>query len=146
MEIVIKWFDRFFSLVVFLVILMLAVYTAMVLWIGSHELFEHVLGGAGMVERQRRILHAVAHTIVILKAYRILVSYLRSYHVTVKYMLEIAFVACVVELFFAYDLHDLETKIIFAVFGLVGLALYLYFYEGPSSTRTAAAPSEVLEH
>ena len=52
-------------------------------------------------------------------------------------MLEIAFVACVVELFFAYDLQDFETKIVFAVFGLVGVALYLYFYEGRGSDRPA---------
>lgn len=145
METIIRWLDRFFSLVVLFVILMLAVYTAIVLWLGSQEIFGALLGGAGMLERHQRALHAVAHTIVILKAYRILVSYLRTNHVTVKYMLEIAFTASVVELFFAYDLHDLETKIIFAVFGLVGLALYLYFYVGPNSSRPAAAPSEVLE-
>ena len=86
---------------------------------------------------QLRILHAVARTIVVLKAYRILVAYLRSHHITVKYILEIAIIASVVELIFAYDLHTFETKIIFAVFGLVGLALYLYFYEGRNSERRA---------
>ncbi len=69
---------------------------------------------------------------------------LRTHHVTVKYMLKIAFVACVVELFFAYDLHDNQTKMIFAVFGLVGVALYLYFYEGRRSDRPTD-PSESLK-
>jgi len=59
-------------------------------------------------------------------------------------MLEIAFIASVVELFFAYDLHGGQTQIIFAVFGLVGLALYLYFYEGRRSDRPAD-PSESLK-
>ncbi len=136
-EAAITWLDRFFSLVVFIVILLLASYTAIVLWIGSQEIFIHLFSGIGGEERQLRILHAVARTIVVLKAYRILVSYLRSHHVSVKYMLEIAFITCVVELFFAYDLHDFETKIVFAVFGLVGLALYLYFYEGRNSDRPA---------
>ena len=134
-EAAITWTDRFFSLVVFLMILLLASYTAIVLWIGSQEIFIHLFSGIGAEERQLRILHAVARTIVVLKAYRILVSYLRSHHVTVKYILEIAIIASVVELFFAYDLHDFETKIVFAVFGLVGLALYLYFYEGRGSDR-----------
>ncbi len=133
----ITWLDRFFSLVVFLVILILASYTAIVLWIGSQEIFIQLFSGIDGEERQLRIMHAVARTIIVLKAYRILVSYLRTHHVTVKYMLEIAFVACVVELFFAYDLHDIETKIVFAVFGLVGVALYLYFYEGRRSDRPA---------
>ncbi len=136
-EAALTWTDRFFSLVVFIVILILASYTAIVLWIGSQEIFIHLFSGIGAEERQLRILHAVARTIVVLKAYRILVSYLRSHHVTVKYILEIAIIASVVELFFAYDLHDFETKIVFAVFGLVGLALYLYFYEGRGSDRTA---------
>ncbi len=136
-EAAITWLDRFFSLVVFIVILLLAAYTGIVLWIGSQEIFIHLFSGIGEEERQLRILHAVARTILVLKAYRILVSYLRTHHVTVKYMLEIAFVACVVELFFAYDLHDFETKIVFAVFGLVGVALYLYFYEGRGSDRPA---------
>ena len=136
-ETVITWLDRFFSLVVFLVILILATYSAVVLWMGSQEIFIQLFSGISGEERQLRIMHAVARTIIVLKAYRILVSYLRTHHVTVKYMLEIAFVACVVELFFAYDLHDFETKIIFAVIGLVGVALYLYFYEGRGSDRPA---------
>ncbi len=136
-ETVITWLDRFFSLVVFLVILILASYTAIVVWIGSQEIFISLFSDIDGEQRQLRIMHAVARTILLLKAYRILVSYLRTHHVTVKYMLEIAFVACVVELFFAYDLHDFETKIVFAVFGLVGVALYLYFYEGRGSDRPA---------
>ncbi len=136
-EAAIVWLDRFFSLVVFIVILLLASYTALVLWIGSQEIFIHLFSGIGEEERQLRILHAVARTILVLKAYRILVSYLRSHHVTVKYILEIAIIASVVELFFAYDLHDYQTKVIFAAFGLIGLALYLYFYEGRRSDRPA---------
>ena len=143
-EAAITWLDRFFTLVVFFVILLLASYTAIVLWIGSQEIFINLFSGIGGEERQLRILHAVARTIVVLKAYRILVSYLRSHHVTVKYMLEIAIIASIVELLFAYDLHDFETKIIFAVFGLVGLALYLYFYEGRGSDRRAD-PSQSLK-
>ena len=143
-EAAITWLDRFFSLVVFIVILLLAAYTGIVLWMGSQEIFIHLVSGVGEEERQLRILHAVARTILVLKAYRILVSYLRSHHVTVKYILEIAIIASVVELFFAYDLHDFETKIIFAVFGLVGLALYLYFYEGRRSDRPTD-PSESLK-
>ncbi len=37
-EAVITWLDRFFSLVVFLVILLLATYSAIVLWMGSQEM------------------------------------------------------------------------------------------------------------
>ncbi len=143
-EAVITWLDRFFSLVVLLVILLLATYSAIVLWLASHEIFALLFSGVGGEERQLRMMHAVARTILVLKAYRILVSYLRTHHVTIRYMLEIAFIASVVELFFAYDLHDFETKIIFAVFGLVGLALYLYFYEGRGSDRPAD-PSESLK-
>jgi uncharacterized membrane protein YfcA len=143
-EAVITWLDRFFSLIVLLVILLLATYSAIVLWMGSQEMFVLLFSGLGGEERQLRMMHAVARTILVLKAYRILVSYLRTHHVTVKYMLEIAFVACVVELFFAYDLHDIETKIVFAVFGLVGVALYLYFYEGRRSDRQTD-PSESLK-
>jgi len=59
-EAAITWLDRFFSLVVFIVILLLAAYTGIVLWMGSQEIFIHLFSGIGEEERQLRILHAVA--------------------------------------------------------------------------------------
>lgn len=96
---------------------------------------EHVQAGLYfdqefMDEHSRRALHSIAEVIILIKAYRILVSYLKTHHVSIEYIVEISIVASAIELLFAADMHHLGTNIIFAAFGLSNLILYLYFF-GP---------------
>jgi len=68
--------------------------------------------------------------LILIKAYRILVSYLKTHHISVEYIVEISIIASAIELLFAADTHNVYTQAIFAVFGLSNLIIYLYFF-GP---------------
>lgn len=73
----------------------------------------------------RNVLHSVALVLVTIKAFRILVSYLRTYHVSIKYIMEIAIIASTVELIFASETLNWWQALLFAVFGLGNLTLFL---------------------
>ena len=114
---------------------MLAAY--MVVRIGTQAImfFQHVILGQYlnmefMDEHSKRTLHAIAEVLILIKAYRILVSYLRTHHISVEYIVEISIIASAIELLFAADTHSVFTQAIFAVFGLSNLVIYLYFF-GP---------------
>ena len=129
------FFDKVFSFFVLVTICMLAAY--MTVRIGTQALmfFDHLIMGQYMDmdfmdEHSKRALHAIAEVLILIKAYRILMSYLRTHHISVEYIVEISIIASAIELLFATDTHSVFTQAIFAVFGLSNLIIYLYFF-GP---------------
>jgi len=127
--------DKLFSLFVLATIVLLAGY--MTVRIGTQAIMfaEHVAMGnyldmEFMDEHSRRALHSIAEVLILIKAYRILVSYLKTHHISVEYIVEISIIASAIELLFAADTHNVYTQAIFAVFGLSNLIIYLYFF-GP---------------
>lgn len=132
---VIRSLDLIFSAFVLFVILVLVLFMAARLSIGAYILiidlfsgtfFHEVLEG----ESSLRALHAIAETVILIKAYRILVSYLKTHHISVEYIVEISIIAPAIELLFAHKMYDTPTLIILAVFGLANLFMYLHFF-GP---------------
>ena len=79
-------------------------------------------------ESSKMALHAIAEVLILIKAYRILVSYLKTHHISVEYIVEISIIAPAIELLFATAMYDTSTKIILGVFGVTNLFLYLYFF------------------
>lgn len=75
------------------------------------------------------VLHATALTIVFVKAYRMLLYYLQSQHVSVKYIVEISIIAPAVDLIFAWGNRPFEINVLFALFSAVMLIIYLVFYK-----------------
>ncbi len=130
-----KQLDNLFSLFVFVVIVLLACYMAVRIGFGGYNFFLSVFSGElihqdSMSETSRFALQSIAETVILIKAYRILISYLRQHHISVEYIVEISIIAPAIELLFASHSYDLYTKIILGVFGLVNLFLYLHFF-GP---------------
>ncbi len=128
-------FDRLFSLFVLVTICMLAAYMAVRIGTQALMFFEHVMMGQYMDmdfmdEHSKRALHAIAEVLILIKAYRILMSYLKTHHISVEYIVEISIIASAIELLFAYDTHSFQTLLVFAGFGLSNLIIYLYFF-GP---------------
>jgi uncharacterized membrane protein (DUF373 family) len=80
-------------------------------------------------ENDERILHEIAYAIVLVKAYKILISYLKIHHVNIKYIIEISIIASAIELIFHYDTHSDVVLGIFAVFGIANLLIYLFFQQ-----------------
>lgn len=127
--------DKVFSFFILLVILMLAIYMLVRILVGGEYLFHGLLTGELLNheildEFSRDALRWIAEMIILIKAYRILVSYVKTHHVSVEYIVEISIIAPAIELLFASEFYDTPTKIILAIFGLANLVLYLHFF-GP---------------
>ena len=76
-----------------------------------------------------RVLHVIALTIVFVKAYRTLLDYMHSHHVSVKYIVEISIIAPAIELIFAPENRSFEINALFAVFSIGMLVAYAFFYK-----------------
>jgi uncharacterized membrane protein (DUF373 family) len=74
------------------------------------------------------LLHTIAFTIVLVKAYKILISYAQKRHVSIKYLVEIAIIAPTIEIVFNSTKYPIEVNILFAVFAFANLIAYLFFY------------------
>lgn len=74
-------------------------------------------------------LHSIAIIIVVLKAYRVLVFYLDTLHVSIKYIVEISIIAPAIELIFAPQGQNLWLTAILGAFALINLVIYLSYHE-----------------
>lgn len=74
------------------------------------------------------LLHTIAFTIVLVKAYKILISYAQKRHVSIKYLVEISIIAPTIEIVFNSQKYPIEFNIFFGVFAFLNLIAYLHFY------------------
>lgn len=75
------------------------------------------------------LLHTIAFTVVLAKAYKIMISYAQTRHINIKYLVEIAIIAPTIELIFNIRNYTLEVNILFALFAFANLMAYLFFYK-----------------
>lgn len=80
-------------------------------------------------ELEFELLHTIAFTIVLVKAYNILISYAQVRTINIKLLVEIAIIGPTIELIFNYTTNDLWTNVLFGAFALVNLVVYLFFYK-----------------
>jgi uncharacterized membrane protein (DUF373 family) len=76
-----------------------------------------------------QLLHTIAFTIVLVKAYKILISFAETQHINLKLLVEIAIIAPTIELIFNTKTYDFYVNLLFAGFAVVNLVIYLYFYK-----------------
>lgn len=62
--------------------------------------------------------------LILVKAYRILESYAKHYHIEIVDLVEIAIIALIMEVVFNFTVHSLEINILFAVVGIILLVIY----------------------
>ncbi len=74
-------------------------------------------------------LHNIAVLIILMKAYRILVEYMRNHHINIKYMVEIGIVACVLELLFNFKQYTPDMQMLLAGISVSFLAIYAFRYD-----------------
>ena len=115
-----RWLDNIFSLFIFLTILVLTGFTGYWIYALMRDAFHPDFVS---------ILHNIAVTVVLLKAYRVLVFYFQKHHISIKYIMEISIIAPAVEIIFASSQQPMSVNILFGVFSLANLVLYLVFYE-----------------
>lgn len=74
-------------------------------------------------------LHNIAILLILMKAYRILVEYMRFRHIDVKFMVEIAIIASVLELLFNSDKYTADMRLTLLGLGVSFLAVYAFRYD-----------------
>jgi uncharacterized membrane protein (DUF373 family) len=88
-----------------------------------------ILSSAERTALELQLLHTIAFTIVLVKAYKILICYAQTRHINIKFLVEIAIVAPTIELIFNVRNYELEINVLFAVFAFANLIAYLFFYK-----------------
>lgn len=74
-------------------------------------------------------LHTVAVLLILMKAYRVLVEYMRFHHIDIKYMVEIAIIACVLELLFNFQTYTMDMRYVLLGLSVSFLGLYVFGYK-----------------
>lgn len=141
MEVLVRFLNRGLSFVAFLTAATLVVYMLVVIVTGTIDvatlMLDTVLLDPG--ERQHifnglnaEFLHNVAVLLILMKAYRILVEYMRYHHIDIKYMVEIAIIACVLELLFNYSEYSQDMRLVLLGLCVSFLAIYAFRYDALS--------------
>ncbi|SMG66946.1 membrane protein [methanotrophic bacterial endosymbiont of Bathymodiolus sp.] len=74
------------------------------------------------------MLDWVVFFIIMVKAYKVLVSYTKYQHVSIRYITELVIITCFLEFIFEQDIDE-QIRIILGAVGIGTLFLYLYFYQ-----------------
>lgn len=82
-----------------------------------------------MTEIQHELLHNIAFTIVLVKAYSILMEYAKTKHINIKYVLEISIIAPIIEIIFNFNSYKIEFIIFYGTIAMIASVIYLFFYE-----------------
>lgn len=70
------------------------------------------------------ILSVVTIILVLVKSFKILISYSKHHHIEIKPLVEIAIIALLMEVVFNFWAHSMEINWLFAVFGLGLIVIY----------------------
>jgi uncharacterized membrane protein (DUF373 family) len=74
-------------------------------------------------------LHNIAILLILMKAYRILVEYMRYHHIDLKFMVEITIIACVLELLFNFQHYTPDMRLVLLGLGVTFLGFYAFKYD-----------------
>lgn len=117
---IVKRIDDIFSLFILLTIIGVVVFTGMSIL----DLFVSL-----SAFNASDVLHTVALVIILVKAYRVLLFYMESHHISVLYIVEISIIAAALEIIFLPDERNIWQTLLFAMFGLANLLIYVFFHE-----------------
>ncbi len=73
------------------------------------------------------VLSVVTIILVLVKSFKILISYSKHHHIEIKPLVEIAIIALLMEVVFNFWAHSMQINWLFAIFGLGLLVIYATF-------------------
>ncbi|OQK17197.1 hypothetical protein AU255_04705 [Methyloprofundus sedimenti] len=120
------WVDKLVSLIILLVMLRLVLYMLTSLYAVGQEITGEGLWLSG---HDAEVLDWAVFFIIMVKAYKVLVSYTKYQHVSICYVAELVIITCFLEFIFEQDVVDKQIRMILGAVGLGCLFLYLYFYQ-----------------
>lgn len=145
MERTVPFLNGCISFVAFVTAATLVVYMLVVIVTGTVDVSNTIYQTVFMDPTERtstfnflnaKFLHNVAVLLILMKAYRVLVEYMRHHHIDIKFMVEITIIAAVLELLFNFRNYDMEMRYIFAALAVSFLALYVFGYKQLKTSST----------
>lgn len=138
MERTVPFLNGCISFVAFVTAATLVVYMLVVIVTGTVDVSNTIYQTVFMEPSERTItfnflnakfLHNVAVLLILMKAYRVLVEYMRHHHIDIKFMVEITIIASVLELLFNFRNYDMDMLYVFAALAISFLGLYVFGYK-----------------
>ncbi|HMA78994.1 MAG TPA: hypothetical protein VKP88_07780 [Candidatus Paceibacterota bacterium] len=138
MERTVPFLNICISFVTFITAVSLVVYMLVAFVTGTYDVALQIFDTIFLEPAERQsifnalnveFLHTIALLIVLMKAYRILVEYMRWYHVDIKYMMEIGIIASVLELLFNYQSYSPDMRYIFLGIAVSFAAIYAFRHD-----------------
>ncbi len=117
--------DKLVSIIILLVTLRLVLYMLTNLLVVMQNMTQ---GHVWLYGHDGEMLDWIVFYIVMVKAYKVLISYTKHQHVSIRYVTELVIITCFVEFIFEQELNETVRMILGAV-GFGCLFLYLHFYQ-----------------
>ncbi len=138
MEKTVPFLNACISFIAFVTALSLVLYMLIAFLSGMFDLsllmYDTVFLGPG--ERQAifntlnsDFLHNIAVLLILMKAYRILVEYMKYHHIDIKFMVEIGIITVVLELLFNSQQYSESMRVVMASMAVAFLVVYAFRYD-----------------
>jgi len=117
------------------IVLLVFVFSAITTHFGNmnpNDLDSMRISGQTWIALAEQVLNIVTFILVLVKSFKILVSYSKNHHIAVKDLVEISIIALLMEVVFNFGLHDIATNILFATLWVALVIIYTtipYFRE-----------------
>lgn len=152
MERTVPFLNGCISFVAFVTAATLVVYMLIVIVTGTFDVGATMLDTVFMDPAERQalfnvlnsdFLHNIAVLLILMKAYKVLVTYMKYRHINIKFMVEVAIVASVLELLFNYKSYSIEMRYILLALAITFLGFYVFGYKSlQQSTKDAEKKSK----
>jgi len=135
---VVPFFNGCVSFVAFITMLALVIYMLVAFVTGTFDVAVSMFNTVFLEPTERQavfnvlngeFLHNVAVLLILMKAYRILVEYMRFHHIDIKFMVEIGIIACILELLFNSVQYTEHMQMVLGVLAVTFLGLYVFRYD-----------------
>lgn len=151
MERTVPFLNGCISFVAFVTALTLVVYMLVVIVTGTYDVGNQIFNTIFLDSEARQkiftvlnaeFLHNVAVLLILMKAYRVLVEYMRHHHIDIKFMMEIAIIASVLELVFNFAAYSIEMRYILLGLAVAFAGIYVFGYK---SLKQASKDSQSID-
>lgn len=140
------------SFVAFITALVLVIYMLVAFVTGMFDLSLLMFDTVFLEPKERQsiltginsdFLHNIAVLLILMKAYKILVEYMRYHHIDIKFMVEIGIIACILELLFNFNHYTEDMRVVLAGISAIFLAIYAFRYDALTKASNDAQNDHV---
>jgi uncharacterized membrane protein (DUF373 family) len=98
------------------------------MWYVGHATIEWIAQSSKIgIQLAEKFLNTVTFILVLVKSFKILISYSRNHHISVKDLLEISIIGLLMEVVFNFWLHSMAINWLFAVLAVFLVVIYAHY-------------------